>query len=447
MKYAGRLLPLSVLVFAALSQQALADDIKSYDFTMHGYIRSGLLANKDGNRADSLGLMPDGKWRLGNEEDTKIELIPQITLKSASGAVAKVQANITHQSKCTSDWNCLDNDDKAVQFREGFAELTNLDFAPDMTFWAGKRYSSSNISSHQFDWEYIQYNGTGGGFDNYNLGFARLDAGVYGFTPSSESSALPADSGQQGYPDDYSLNVWLKKIGGTGLDMQFVAHHMNNNQNHIGAAEKGYGVTGLYNFDGFYGVMKGSSRVAVQYGRGLGAGNSLGKNGWGWANLDDTQSWRVVLDGIASLGNWDISTFAFYQKDKNYRWWTSSDEGWGRSSWVAGVRPYQQITKNFAMQYELGYEYLDDDNYKGVGGKTKGGLTKVTVAPTLTFDSGYWNRPQLRFFVTYARWDKGVSDALDSTYDWNTNTLTPGGYTRNGQNDTWNFGVQAEVWF
>ena len=28
--------------------------------------------------------------------------------------------------------------------------------------------------------------------------------------------------------------------------------------------------------------------------------------------------------------------------------------------WVAGIRPYHQITKNFAMQYELGYEYLDD---------------------------------------------------------------------------------------
>jgi sucrose porin len=34
----------------------------------------------------------------------------------------------------------------------------------------------SNTSSHQFDWEYIQYNGTGGGFDNMDLGFARFDA-------------------------------------------------------------------------------------------------------------------------------------------------------------------------------------------------------------------------------------------------------------------------------
>lgn len=127
--------------------------------------------------------MPDGKWRLGNEEDTKIELIPTVTLTADSGVVAKVQANLTHQSKCTSDWNCQDDDGHDVQFREGFAELSNLDFAPEMTFWAGKRYSSSNTSSHQFDWEYIQYNGTGGGFDNMDLGFARFDAGVYAFHP------------------------------------------------------------------------------------------------------------------------------------------------------------------------------------------------------------------------------------------------------------------------
>ena len=150
-------------------------------------------ANSDGNRADSVGLMPDGKWRLGNEEDTKIELIPTVTLTADSGVVAKVQANLTHQSKCTSDWNCQDDDGHDVQFREGFAELSNLDFAPEMTFWAGKRYSSSNTSSHQFDWEYIQYNGTGGGFDNMDLGFARFDAGVYAFSPTDETKAYPVD--------------------------------------------------------------------------------------------------------------------------------------------------------------------------------------------------------------------------------------------------------------
>lgn len=132
MKSLNRLLPLSLLVSSAISGLAYADQ---YDFKMHGYIRSGILANTDGNRVDSVGLMPDGKFRLGNEDDTKIELIPQVTLKSDSGVVAKVQANITHQSKCTSDWNCLDDDGKSVQFREGYVELSQLDFAPDITFW------------------------------------------------------------------------------------------------------------------------------------------------------------------------------------------------------------------------------------------------------------------------------------------------------------------------
>ena len=61
-------IPLALLSLAGASSPACADP--KYDFALHGYIRSGILANSDGNRADSVGLMPDGKWRLGNEEDT-----------------------------------------------------------------------------------------------------------------------------------------------------------------------------------------------------------------------------------------------------------------------------------------------------------------------------------------------------------------------------------------
>jgi sucrose porin len=121
--------------------------------------------------------MPDGKWRLGNEEDTKIELIPTVTLKSTSGAVAKIQANITHQSKCTADWNCRDDDGHDAQFREGFVELTNLDFAPDITFWAGKRYSSSNLPATSTTGNTFSTTDRGG-FDHLDLGFASLDAGL-----------------------------------------------------------------------------------------------------------------------------------------------------------------------------------------------------------------------------------------------------------------------------
>ena len=54
-------IPLSLLALAVMSDCAIADP--KYDFMLHGYIRSGILANAVGNRADSVGLMPDGTVR------------------------------------------------------------------------------------------------------------------------------------------------------------------------------------------------------------------------------------------------------------------------------------------------------------------------------------------------------------------------------------------------
>jgi len=405
----------------------------STDFSMHGYIKSGILVNSDGTSAERIGLWSNSaKFRLGNEHNTKIELLPTITMTTDDGVIARVRTNLTHETQCTADWNCQDADGHDVQFREGFVEIENAAFAPGVVFWAGKRYSSSNTSNHQYDWEYIQYNGTGGGADKIDLGFARMDIGVYAFMPSEELAAGPADTEVQGLSDDYSLNVWLKGIAGTGLDLQFVGHTMEKNSWRAEQAESGYGFTGVYNFDGFYNVANGYSRATIQYGTGLAAGDSLGKNGWGWANSSGTESWRVVFDGMASMGAFDISTFAFYQADTDYAPWSGVAEGKGDdvNRFAIGVRPFHQIAQNFAMQYELGYEHIDNTSTNEAGG-----MVKATIAPTITFESGFWSRPQIRVFATYASWDDEVSGLIGDSY------------TRNGDTNALNFGIQGEVWF
>lgn len=314
--------------------------------------------------------------------------------------------------------------------------MGGFDFLPDAVFWAGKRYSSSNTSNHQYDWEYVQYNGTGGGIDKIDLGFAQMDIGIYAFMPSGDNYQDPIDEGVQGYPDDYSLNLWLKKIAGTGFDIQATVHTMEEGTWRKGAATDGFGLTGIYNFDGFYNLANGYSRFVVQYGEGLAGGDSLGKNGWGFGNSDDTKSTRVVFDALWDLNDvWDISTFAFYQSDSDYAPWSDwsdpATEGYDRDIYAIGVRPHQQITPHFAMQYEVGYEHADEDRSNGADG----GLFKATIAPTLTLETGFWARPQIRTYITYAQWDDDVNSLLDK------------GYVRNGQTDTLNFGVQAEVWF
>ncbi|MBM6532763.1 carbohydrate porin, partial [Klebsiella pneumoniae] len=84
--------------------------------------------------------------------------------------------------------------------------------------------------------------------------------------------------------------LWLYQIAGSGFDLELIGPHMKRYEYHPTSAEKGYGVTCIYNFDGFYGLTGGYSRIALLYWKGLAAGDSLGKNGWGWANLENTQS-------------------------------------------------------------------------------------------------------------------------------------------------------------
>ena len=425
---------LATLVLGALAANAA----HAADFQLHGYMRSGFNMTDDGTRGNIVGLMPQlGEFRLGNEEKTKIELIPVITWQTTDGVIARAHANLTHETRCTADWDCVDNDGHELEVREGYTEIENLPFAPNAVFWAGKRYSSSNTSSHMYDWEYIQYNGTGGGVDKLDVGFAKMDLGFYAFTPSGENAVQPADPTKTGYPDDYSVNLWLKRIADTRFDVQLVGHYMQRNQwRNEGTAVNGVGVTALYNFEGFYGLGGGYSRAVFQYGKGLASGDSLGKNGWGWANLENNDSYRLVLDGMYSVAGLDIATFAYYQQDTDYRAWTGKDTGWKRKLWAAGVRPYQQIAKYFAMQYELGYEYYDESDGESQGRlNMKGGLYKATIAPTIAFGDGFWSRPSLRTYVTYAKWDKGVSGRLDPAY------------IVDGKTSTLNFGVQGEVWF
>lgn len=68
-------IPLSLITLTVISGYASADE--KYDFALHGYLRSGILANSDGNRVDSVGLMPDGKWRLGTKKIPRLSLSRQ----------------------------------------------------------------------------------------------------------------------------------------------------------------------------------------------------------------------------------------------------------------------------------------------------------------------------------------------------------------------------------
>ena len=67
-------------------------------------------------------------------------------------------------------------------------------------------------------------------------------------------------------------------------------------------------------------------------------------------------------------------------------------------------------------------------------------MTKLTIAPQLTTHFGFWSRPVLRAFITYAQWNDAASAAALADDTIGVNGVY--GLANHGLN----YGFQAEVW-
>jgi sucrose porin len=70
-----------------------------------------------------------------------------------------------------------------------------------------------------------------------------------------------------------------------------------------------------------------------------------------------------------------------------------------------------------------------------------------TIAPTIKPKGGYFTRPELRFFATYAIWTDSLRGATTSIGEGgNTGGVSTAPYASAKSNDGWLFGTQVE-WF
>lgn len=79
----------------------------------------------------------------------------------------------------------------------------------------------------------------------------------------------------------------------------------------------------------------------------------------------------------------------------------------GTPTWTSfGVRPVYALHDYFKLQFDVGH-----DRIKPAAGGPVRQLTKITLAPTLSKGKDFWSRPELRAFVTYARWNRAAQAA------------------------------------
>ena len=219
----------------------------------------------------------------------------------------------------------------------------------------------------------------------------------------------------------------------------------------------------VYSPDKFFWFADGYSRLVLQYGMGtagtawnMGADNIRNTTG-DVHSVAGTWGLRAIAFGEANnvLPNLDVMPAVIFQ---------TYNDGFSQDCQANAIqfdiRPVYKFTQNLSLQVEYGIADIMSDNnvtYWSDGGQgnsssgngasvggTHGILQKFTIAPTLSLNSGFWGRPQLRLFYSFISADK----ELYYRPNWgasNTGTFSNGGGTDPGYANT--MGVQFETWF
>lgn len=409
-------------------------------FEFHGYARSGVIMNGSASPTHSGPyLTPAGETggavgRLGNENNTYVDLSLEHKQQLANGATTRFKTMLSDGQKDYNDWTSNSSD---LNVRQAFVELGNIpDFTgvfDHSTLWAGKRFDRDNFDIHWLDSDVVFLGGTGGGIydvqwrdglkSNFSL-YGRNFGDIEDINNTVQNYILTANN----FVGPFQLML-------SGLRAKDNHERAVNQQLSDNAGDTGlHAMLALHN-DSFWGLREGQAKTALLYGHGLGAEvKGIGSDG----NLTQSaQTWRLATYGVTPLSDrWSFAPALLAQ--------TSSDRyvGGDHYRWATlNARLIQEISKNFGLVWEGSYQYMDLDpqGYKDRQA-VSGNFVKLTFAPTfkVTDVGDFFTRPEIRFFATWMDWNSSLDryasdDAFGSS-----------GFSSGGQ---WNFGVQMETWF
>ncbi len=405
-----------------------------FDIEFSGYLRAGTGGSSEGG--DQICFQAPGasaKYRLGNECEVYSEIgLGGTVFKGQDGSYFKLGTRVAYVVEGESDF-----EQTRPAFREAYALGGNLfgGFLKDAKFWAGKRfYKREDV--HMNDFYYWDASGVGGGIEDVNLGFGKLSYAYFRNSNDQVNEFRVGLTDENGNPLlDANGRRLVRTITGDVVQVndRAISRHdvrlsdiaVNQDGLLTIGAEARFAEESRNNFDGKNGyafhlqhfqnnVWGGFNKIAVQYG--VGSASSLAS--WSDDTRDsDRQTFRIVEQlVIQPSANWSGQLAAIWEHQKDTQDWYSF-----------GVRPIYHFTDHLSLAFEAGYDRVNPKN-----GEDRE-LWKFTIAPQLTPGRGYWSRPALRLFATYATWNDGARDA--------------GLRGSNGDTNDFTFGLQVEAWW
>ncbi len=420
------------------------------DTTLTGYFRGGFGASDRKGRMVCFSLSnPAGllsKYRLGNECEVWAEShFTTVVYSGDDGVVAHMHFMPTvyipttyigyspNSATSVPDLG-FSTTGATVAFPNLYVDLQGIPWLFGGTAWAGSRYYKRE-SVYISDFFYWNPSGVGAGIEDIHLGAdLRLSYGIFPVdgepvTAGQGAPALPARN-DLGLRHDLQLRgIKFWRSGEFQVGLQTItdySDHKDANGNSV--THGGWGGTLQF----VQQVLGGDNKLAFQYGRGGGTGfGTLARFYYpDFSIYFAPAEFRVRVVDVLTVQPHPVfgaqAAFVYQHDDLGV-------QGQKTDWFSAGTRLSAAFTRHAKLLGEVGYDQIKKNN-----GSNPQYLLKFTPALAITADQGFWARPELRFFWTYARWNSTARTATIDSARLYTTSIYLSGMT---------FGFSAETWW
>ena len=413
----------TILLISNVVALQVSDDNKS-TLDSDGYFRHGFGVSDKGNNQTAFGLpFAPAKYRLGNENDTNLELALDYRYYIDGRSNEKnIQFYVMADGYATNSENFkLENIPQLYLSFNGF-------IADDVNIWVGRRYydrKASEINDHF--WLNTGQNAVAGaaaGIENIPIGDAKLKFAVI------QAIDTDADSIMSLFYDARISDIKFNNFGELTLWAMYAKRYAPDNPTNPSLSalqdQGGYGI-------GFWHDLKVGEKISNTF-------VVLYKDGAVVPQHDFNHNPLINNPAIKDVNYLEINNDFIYENKPAYsvEWvmafrktqqTNSANKTYDIDWYSTGVRPVIYLSRHISLATEVGYDYINNKETQ-----QKGGLVKGTVALQLSMERGYFERPTLRLFYTATKWAK----------DFQGNV---GGDAYNDVTRGSSFGVQTEWWW
>lgn len=416
-----------VTVIAPLNSHAIDIVTGQQSLEFHGYIRAGVGMSQGGNtQAKFQAPGARGKYRLGNEPETDIEL--QLDYKYAMKDPEYKNSHVKGVFMLDGFQTHGNTNNLTVgNVAQAYLSFNNF-FNNETKLWLGRRYydrKAIHIMNHY--WLNPGQNSQAGvGIEDAKLGSGKLKLALFRYEDAFSitntpylinSTRLDARLHDLNVADNMKLTLWA------GLSERHKLASLNYD------SKSGYGLGGWLDYK--TSKITNTSVLLYQSGASITQSdfnpNPIREN-LGW-NLDEATAFELNNTlTYQSLPDYSFQwSLVYWQEDRG-------TAGNSKVSWTStGIRPVFYFSKHLNLALEAGVDYVDDE----VNNRS-GTLTKFTTALQISADRGLYSRPVVRFFVTLADWSDDFKGLVGAG---------PGSAPYGNKTEGWTIGSQAEVWW